>query len=190
MKRLTFATLALLLFLIPSLIYAQNSDDLKAMEAYAAPGDIHKMMAKSAGTWTCTVTMWMSPGTQPMNSTTEAKNEMILGGRYLQQTNTGSFMGQPFSGISTTGYDNAKKMFVNTWIDNMGTGIMFLTGNWDAASKTVTLTGNMVDPASGKDISVRETWKIVDDNHQELAMFSTANGQEFKNMEIKMVRKS
>jgi hypothetical protein len=190
MKRLTFAFLAIFLFFISYSSYAQNNDDMKAMAAYAAPGDIHKMLAKSAGTWTCAVTMWMAPGAQPMNSTTEAKNEMILGGRYLQQTNTGSFMGQPFTGVSTTGYDNAKKIFVNTWIDNMGTGIMFLTGTWDATSNTVTFTGSMADPSSGKDIAVKETLKIVDDNHEEMAMYTTAGGHEFKNMEIKMVRKS
>lgn len=190
MKRLTFALLAISLFFIPRCAQAQNDNDMKAMAAYATPGDIHKMLAKSAGTWTCTVTMWMAPGGQPMNSTTEAKNEMILGGRYLQQTNTGSFMGQPFTGVSTTGYDNAKKIFVNTWIDNMGTGIMFLTGTWDASNNTITFTGNMVDPTSGKDILVKETLKIVDDNHEELAMYTTAGGHEFKNMEIKMVRKS
>jgi hypothetical protein len=189
MKRLTFALLATFLFATLSSTFAQSNDDMKAMAAYAAPGDIHKMLAKTAGTWTCAVTMWMTPGAQAMTSTTEAKNEMILGGRYLQQTNTGSFMGQPFTGVSTVAYDNAKKMFVNTWIDNMGTGIMVLTGTWDAASNTITLTGNEVDPSSGKDIPVKETLKIVDDNHEELAMYTTAGGKEFKNMEIKMVRK-
>lgn len=189
MKRLTFAVLVILPAFISRSTYAQTSDDMKAMAAYAAPGDIHKMLAKAEGTWTCAVTMWMAPGAQPMNSTTEARNEMILGGRYLQQTNTGSFMGQPFTGVSTTGYDNAKKIFINTWIDNMGTGIMYLTGTWDAASNSVTFTGNMVDPSSGKDIAVKEILKIVDDNHEEMAMYIAAGEQEFKSMEIKMVRK-
>jgi uncharacterized protein DUF1579 len=189
MNRLTFVLPAIFFFFAISSTYAQSGDEMKAMMAYATPGDIHKMMAKSAGGWTCAVSMWTAPGAQPMNSTTEAKNEMILGGRYLQQTNTGSFMGQPFTGVSTTGYDNAKKLFVNTWIDNMGTGIMYLTGTWDAASNSVIFTGNEVDPASGKDIPVKETLKFVDDNHQEMAMYMTAGGQEFKSMEIKMVRK-
>jgi hypothetical protein len=189
MNRLTFVLPAIFFFFAISSTYAQSGDDMKAMMAYATPGDIHKMMAKSAGGWTCAVTMWTAPGAQPMNSTTEAKNEMILGGRYLQQTNTGSFMGQPFTGVSTTGYDNAKKLFVNTWIDNMGTGIMYLTGTWDASSNSVIFTGNMVDPSSGKDVAVKETLKFVDDNHEEMAMYMMAGGQEFKSMEIKMVRK-
>ena len=47
----------------------------------------------------------------------------------------------------------------------------------------------MVDPSSGKDVAVKETLKIVDDNHEEMAMYMMAGGQEFKSMEIKMVRK-
>jgi Protein of unknown function (DUF1579) len=189
MNRLTIVLPAIFLFFTISSTHAQSSDDMKAMMAYATPGDIHKMMAKSVGDWSCAVTMWMAPGAQPMNSVTDAKNEMILGGRYLQQTNTGSFMGQPFQGISTTGYDNAKKIFVNTWIDNMGTGIMYLTGTWDAASNSIILTGNMVDPSSGKDIAVKETLKFVDDSHEEMTMYMMAGGQEFKSMYIKMTKK-
>jgi Protein of unknown function (DUF1579) len=46
---------------------------------------------------------------------------MILGGRYQQSTTKGSFNNMPFEGISLLGYDNAKKVFMNSWVDNMGT---------------------------------------------------------------------
>jgi hypothetical protein len=49
----------------------------------------------------------------------------------------------------------------------------------------------MLDPASGKDIPVREILKFVDDNHQIMEMYANAGagGQEFKTMEIKFTRK-
>jgi hypothetical protein len=189
MKRLTVAMLALAAVCVSFTSFAQNNDDMQAMMAYSTPGDIHKMLAKSAGSWTCTVTMWMQPGQPPMNATASATAEMILGGRYLQAKNTGTMFGQPFEGIGVTGYDNAKKMFVSTWIDNFGTGIMTMTGSWDGASKSINYTGSMVDPVSKKDIAVREVWKFVDDNNQVMEMYTTMNGQEFKNMEIKYMRK-
>ena len=191
MNKLTIALLTVALLSFSTSSRAQSDSDMKAMMAYSTPGDIHKMMAKSVGTWTCAITMWMAPNTQPMNSTGEMKNEMILGGRYLKGTNTGNFMGMPFEGISTTAYDNAKKIFLNNWIDNMGTGMMTLTGTWDAAMNGITFTGNMLDPASGKDIPVREVLKFVDDNHQTMEMYANAGagGQEFKTMEIKFTRK-
>lgn len=189
MNKLTFAALiaAAVCFYTPS--HAQSDDDMKAMMAYATPGDIHKMMAKSVGTWDAAISMWMQPNAAPMNSTGELKNEMILGGRYLRGTNTGNFMGQPFEGISVTGYDNAKKIFVNNWIDNMGTGMMNLTGTWDAATNSINFSGPMVDPASGKDIPIRETLKFTDDNHMTMEMYANMGGQEFKTMEIKFTRK-
>lgn len=50
-------------------------------------------------------------------------------------------MGMPFEGHGTLAYDNHRKMFVSTWIDNMGSGIMVLEGTYDDASKTLTLMG-------------------------------------------------
>jgi hypothetical protein len=159
------------------------------MMDYMTPGEIHKMMAKSVGAWSGNVTMWMQPGAPPVNTAAETNNEMILGGRYLQGKNTGNFMGMPFEGISITGYDNAKKVFVNSWIDNMGTGMMYLEGTWNDKDKSINFTGKMVDPTTGKDTPVREVLKFVDDNTQVMEMYTTVNGKEFKNMEIKFIRK-
>ena len=189
MNKLTIAALSLTLSWASFSALAQSDADMKAMMAYATPGEIHKMMAKSVGNWSAAVTMWMEPGAAPTNSTGEVKNEMILGGRYLQATNTGNFMGNPFEGISITGYDNAKKKFVNTWIDNMGTGIMFLTGTWDDATHSINFQGTMCDPASGKDIPVREVVKFIDDNNQMMEMYAVMGAKEFKTMEIKFSRK-
>jgi hypothetical protein len=191
MNKLTFALLTAAVLCFSTSTRAQSDDDTKAMMAYSTPGDIHKMMAKSAGAWTAAITMWMAPNTDPMKTTGEMKNEMILGGRYLKGTNTGNMMGMPFEGISMTGYDNAKKVFVNNWIDNMGTGMMNLTGTWDGASRSITFTGSMVDPASSKDVPVREVLKFDDDNHQTMEMYANAgpDGKEFKTMEIKFTRK-
>jgi hypothetical protein len=168
---------------------AQNKDEMKAMMDYMTPGDIHKMMAKDSGTWSGAITIWEKPGAQPMTMNGEAKFEMILGGRYLQETSTAQMMGMPFQGIGTFAYDNAKKIFLTSWIDNFGTGMMYLEGTWDQATRSVTFAGKEVDPVSGKDIKVREVMKFVDDNTQVMEMYSTLKGQEFKAMEIKFTRK-
>lgn len=189
MKGLTISLLAVAVVCTRLSVFAQSQDDMKAMMAYSTPGEMHKLMAKSTGTWTGAITMWMQPGAPPMTSTGEARNEMILGGRYLQSKNTGNYMGMPFEGISVTGYDNAKKVFVNSWIDNMGTGMMYLTGTWDDASKSINYTGTEVDPTSGKDIAIREVLKFIDDKTQMMEMYMTAGGAEFKTMEIKYTLK-
>jgi Protein of unknown function (DUF1579) len=175
--------------LISSNLSAQSQEEMKAFMDYMTPGPIQQMMAKSAGAWTGIVTMWMQPGASPTNSNLETTNEMILGGRYLKGTHKGTMMGMPFEGIGTTGYDNSKKIFVSSWIDNTGTGILYMEGSWDATTKSINLSGKSTDPLTGKDIPTREVWKFVDDTHQELEMFFTEKGKEFKGMEIMFTKK-
>jgi Protein of unknown function (DUF1579) len=182
-----FSLLAGILFSVN--LSAQSQEDMKAFMDYMTPGPIQQMMAKSAGAWTGAVTLWMQPGAPPTTSTLETANEMILGGRYLQGTHKGTLMGMPFEGIGTTGYDNAKKIFVSSWVDNTGTGILYMEGSWDAATKSINLSGKSTDPLTGKDIPTREIWKFVDDTHQVLEMYFTEKGNEFKGMEIMYTKK-
>lgn len=162
---------------------------MKAWQNYMTPGEPHKMLAKSNGNWNGDVTMWMAPGTVPVKSKATCENKMIMNGLYQQSMHKGDMMGMPFEGISTVGYDNAKKVFVSSWIDNMGSGIMNMEGPWDGASKSMTMKGICTDPMTGKTMAVRETFKIVDDNTQVMEMFMPGpDGKEFKTMEIKFTR--
>lgn len=163
---------------------------MKNWQDYMTPGDMHKMLAKSDGEWNGDVTMWMYPGAPEQKSTSTAVNKMIMNGLYQQSTHSGNMMGMPFNGMSTVGFDNHRKEFVSTWIDNMGSGIMVMKGPWDEATKTITLKGKMVDAGTKMDTDVRETFKIIDDNTQEMEMFvMTPDGKEFKTMNIKYTRK-
>src|SRR4030095_16493060 len=59
-------------------------DDSTAMKnwmAYATPGEPHKMLAKSNGTWNGEVTMWMAPDSPAVTSKATMVNKMIMGGR-------------------------------------------------------------------------------------------------------------
>jgi hypothetical protein len=163
----------------------------KAMAAYMTPGASQAMLAKAAGEWVADITMWMEPGGQPMTAKGTATNKMILGGRYQQSTNKSEMMGMSFEGIGTTGYDNAKKVFVSSWVDNMGTGIMNMEGPLDEATKTITLKGKVICPANNKECDMRETIKLVDDNTQVMEMYGPdmKTGKEYKSMEIKFTRK-
>lgn len=164
----------------------------KAWMEYATPGEMHTMLAKSDGTWSGETTMWMENGGQPMMSKSEATNEMMFDGRYQVSNHKGNFMGMPFEGMSITAYDNAKKKFVSTWIDNMGTGIMHTEGEWNPSKKAIEFKGKMTDPSRpGKDCDVREVYTFTDDTHQTLEMYGpdSKTGKEFKTMEIKFTKK-
>lgn len=163
---------------------------MKAWEAYATPGDPHKELAKEAGSWTTESTMWMDPGKPPTKSTGTAEIKMALGGRYQIGTHKGNFMGMPFEGTSTVAYNNASKKYESSWMDNMGTGIMTMTGEADASGKVINFSGECIDPMTGKNKTYREVYTIVDDNTRKMEMFDTdPSGKEFKSMEMTMKRK-
>ncbi|MCX2450648.1 DUF1579 domain-containing protein [Pedobacter sp. PLR] len=189
MKKLTLTVMALLMLAITSRVRAQDDAMMKAWQAYMTPGDVHKMIAKDDGKWDGEVTMWMAPDAPPTKSKSSCTNTMIMGGRYQKSMHEGNMMGMPFEGMSLLGYDNSKKVFVSSWIDNMGTGIMNMEGTWDDASKTINFTGKCVDPMTGKDMDVREVFKFVDSDHQMMEMYCKTDGKEMKTMEIQLTRR-
>jgi hypothetical protein len=167
-----------------------DSAMMKKWGEFMAVGEMQQMLAKSDGEWTGEVTMWMDPSAPPTKSKSVSTNKMILGGRYQHSEHKGCFGGMPFEGVSLIGYDNARKVFMSSWIDNMGTSFMNLEGPWDAATKTVHLKGKSTDAMSGKQVNYREDFTIVDDNNQTLVMYAPdMKGKEFKTMEIKYTRK-
>ncbi|HSN05455.1 MAG TPA: DUF1579 domain-containing protein [Nitrospira sp.] len=167
-------------------------DPQAMMEAYqklAMPGEPHKLFAGLAGSWTTTTKEWMEPGKPPMESTGSVEMKMLLEGRFLQQEFSGTMMGQPYSGVGLSGYDNLRKRYVSTWIDSMGTGIFMMEGTASADGKTITLKGQHPELGGGQ-MTHRAVWKIIDPNSQTFEMYGAhGHGKEMKMMEITYTRK-
>ncbi len=162
---------------------------MKKWMDYMTPGDMHKMLESFNGKWEGEISMWMAPDAPPTKTKGICTNTMILGGRYQESTYAAEFNGMPFEGKSLMAYDKIKNVFINTWIDNMGTGLMHIMGTYDAKTKTITMRGKMVDPMSGLDNDIRQTLKIIDDKHQLMEMYNTPpNGKEMKSMEIRYTK--
>jgi hypothetical protein len=166
-----------------------KEEEDKAWMEYATPGSMHQWMAKNNGTWEADISMWMNPDSPAVKSKGTAVYKTIMGGRYQEGIHTGNMMGMPFEGKSITAYDNAKKVWLSSWIDNMGTGIMNMEGTYDEKTKTMTSKGKMTDPTTGKDCDVREIITYIDDNTQKMEMYCTMKGKEMKSMEMIAKRK-
>ena len=163
----------------------------KAWQDFATPGDMHKWMASHEGTWEAEITSFM-PGAEPSKSKATEVVKMVMNGLYQEGNLSGTMMGMSFQGKSILAYDNAKKHFALSWIDNVGSGLMMLTGQYDAATKTLNLNGTQTDPATGKDSKVRQEQKFVDDDNYVLTMYGDGpDGKEAKFMEgiFKRVKK-
>ena len=173
-------------------VIAQQPSEAAMMEAMAkagTPGDPHKKLDTFVGTWNTRINMWMAPGAPAMSSEGTSENKWTMGGRYLEQRFKSNFMGMPFEGIGYTGYDNVKKQYWGTWMDNMSTAMMSSTG-WMMDGKTWMFSGSMVDPMSGKDSRVEERITVVDNDHHTMEMFGPSmDGVMYKMMEIHYTRK-
>ncbi|MFN0255143.1 DUF1579 domain-containing protein [Pedobacter ureilyticus] len=163
---------------------------MKAWEDYMKPGNEHEMLSKSVGNWEAAISFYAPDGSLASTSSgIKAETKMVLGNRYQQSTYKGEMNGMPFEGMNTIAFDNAKKVYISTWIDNMGTGLTYAEGNFNEARKTMIFKGTATDAVSGKQIPFREVFTIVDDNNQLMEMYDTKDGKEVKTMSIRLVRK-
>ncbi len=190
MKRIILSLSVILCTIISTRVNAQNTDPMKAWQEYMTPGDMHKWLAKHVGTWEAEVSQWLDPAQPPAKSKATEVVTMTLNGLYQVSNYSGDIMGMPMSGQATLGYNNAKKIFELTWIDNMGSGIIFMTGTYDAATKTLTLKGKQTDPMTGQDSDIRQVNKFIDDDSYTMTMYGAGmDGKEAKFMEGTYKRK-
>jgi len=171
---------------------------MKQMMEMSKLNENHKLLADMNGSWNYNIKMWMNPdpNAKPQESKGTATRKSAMGGRYAVMDVTGK-MQMPgedgkmkvmeFKGMGIEGYDNVKKKFVSSWIDNMSTGIQFSEGTYDPASKTFTFTSEM-EMMPGMKTPVREVLKMTDKDHMMMEWYETRSGQEKKTMEIAYTR--
>jgi len=163
------------------------------MEAWmkaSTPSDNHKNLEIFNGNFTYTMKWWKGPEATPEESSGMTNGQWILGGHFIQQNVSGTAMGQPFEGISITGYDNVKGEYSTVWIDNMSTGMMTSHSQFDAATKSFSETGSFACPMTGKkDMTFRGAIQITDNDNYTYQMYSADETEkEFKMMEITYAR--
>jgi hypothetical protein len=143
-----------------------QAEMMKRWQEYMTPGPEHEAFARMVGTWNVESKVWMNgPGTEPSITPGTAGYSLAMDGRYLVQKVSGTIMGMPTSGMGVTAFDNFKKKFVGTWIDNMGTGILTMEGTRDANGKSITMWGFMDDFTTGeKDKKVKYVLTFVNDD--------------------------
>jgi Protein of unknown function (DUF1579) len=176
-----------------------EAEMMKQTMEIAKLNENHKLLAGLAGSWNYTIKFWMNPDSNaaPQESKGTATTKPIMGGRYFVMDVNGT-MKMPgadgkmknvqFKGIGIDGYDNVKKKFVSSWVDNMGTGIAFSEGTYDPAAKTFTYNTEL-ELVPGMKSNAREVVKIVDKDHHIFEWYETQGGQEKKIMEIAYERK-
>ena len=175
----------------PAGMPSMDSPEMQAMMKAMSPGPEHQKLARMAGDWTFTNKTWMDPSAPPTEGSGTMHAEMILGGRYVHSVWKGNFMGMPFEGHGTDGYDNVTKKHVSFWVDNMSTGVMQMTGTCEQDGKVCTSTSEaMMDPMTGKMTSFRSVVTWTSDKSFTMEMYAKPEGgTEMKGMEMTVTRK-
>lgn len=169
---------------------ASSGDDAAAqqkmmaeMMKLGAPGEHHKTLDAYAGSWDVKITMWMSPDAPPQTSAGTSEVKWILDGRFLQEHFSSEMeMGgetHAYEGLGIIGYDNVEKEYVSMWADNMTTALMiFDDGEYDAATKTLTLEGEYDDPMLGVEVEMTIISRVVSDDEIHFEMHKDPEGGE------------
>ena len=152
----------------------QAVDDLNAdVQRWAAarePGPAHEVLKALEGEWTGAMTVFPGPGAEPLTSTGAMSSRFELGGRWLRSRWTGEAMGEAMEGVAYFGHDNARGVYLGTWIDTFTTGMLRSEGTYDEPTRTFTMRGTM--PTPDGPVPIRQTTVIESPDRHRFELFA------------------
>jgi hypothetical protein len=149
------------------------------------PGTEHAVLKMFEGTWDTQCSMTDATGKVTKSAGSET-SKLGLGGLWLCCEYSGDMMGQKFEGKCVTGYDQRQKRFVEVWVDSMSSGTNLDTGDWDAATKTMTMHGKC--PKTGE--AMTRTSKFTDNDHYTMTFSGKGqDGRDGEQMKIEFTRR-
>ena len=146
--------------------------------------DEHKLFHQDVGTWDATMKIFPGEGAEPLVSKGTEKNELLPGGMWLVSRFDGNFIGMPFKGIGTFGYDPVEKKYIGTWIDSMSPHLTIMKGEYDPETKTMNATGEGRDFETGEVTTSRHITRYIDENTRTFEIHANKGGEERKVLEI------
>ncbi len=153
-------------------------------------------MMKRVGEWTTDMKAWWEPaepgakrGEPDEACAGTATIKSLHEGRFLQEENNGSMMGQKYTGMRIEGFNNGSKKYEATWTYSMSTGIMSLSGTSKDDGKTIEWTATF-DNETGVKETMSVLTKITDDDHFSVKLYVKAeDGKEGPVLETVYTRK-
>jgi hypothetical protein len=160
-----------------------SAEDMAAFEEairLAQPGPEHEELGTLKGEWVAEVSVYapgMPPDAPPMTQTTTTQVKTILGGRFLEITSAGDFMGMPYESQSYFGFDRRLGEYTYVGMDTLGTYWVSGAGQKDADG-VIRMHGVDHDPM-GKQVYTFEYELLGPDEFVHRVMFSEMGGQVF-----------
>jgi len=144
------------------------------------PTQEHQRIQAMTGRWNVRCTFYMDPSAPPMECEAVETYEPV-GPFWVVSRYEADFMGAPFVGRSTLGYDSNRKCWVSTWIDSMTTSLFSFTGNM--RGDTLEMEGDAWSCMTNQMARHRTTNRSLGENEWVMEMFLTLpDGTETKMM--------
>jgi hypothetical protein len=171
---------------------AVSQDMIKKWTEAATPGEPHRLLEQLVGKWEIASRVWYEgPGKPPVEFKAAAEVKWVMDGRFLQEDATAEVMGMPHKSMAFTGYDNLKKKYVISYIENTATSIVTADGTFDGSGKVMTLFGKFDEPMTGeRDKVIKLVTRLVGPDKHIFEIYDmVGTPDEFKALEMTYVRK-
>ena len=146
----------------------------------------HEFLKRFVGAWDSTITFRMTPDAE-WSTSKGTETSRMMGDFWLVSESKGDFMGMPFQGLGTTGYDPYKKKYISTWVDNFGPCLS--VGEGTVTGDAMTSTVNSTDE-NGKPMTMKMKQEFKDKDTVVWSMtMAGKDGKEFESMKGESKRK-
>ena len=153
LRTLGTAWLALLAAPLAAQEQPDSAQMARVMEL-ARPGPEHRRLVALAGDWEVT---FDAMGT---SFTATAENRLIMGGRFLASTVTGTAMGMPMEALTILGFDRGPGVYTAVGFDTFGTFYVTGAGPWIETEQRAVLAGSYDDPVTGHAHDYEFIWTV------------------------------
>lgn len=179
--------LTVILFLFAASLSAQDMNWDEAMKL-AQPGPQHKLLTDMVGKFTQKIKFNMAPG-QSMEGDGTGETKSIIGGRFIQINSIGKMMGMETEVMTIMGYDRRKNKYTLFSIDGMGTYSVSAEGDYDEATKFMTLRGTEDDPKANMKMDFKFVFDLSKDKTNKMdIIFINPDGSENKMVEVTNIK--
>ena len=149
---------------------------------FPKPTAEHVALKSYAGVWKVHSTFYMDPDPAAAPMEVEAKETIeMFGDFWTSSVYESDFMGMPFRGHATLGYDPERKEYVSTWIDTMSPTFFNFRGSFEG--DTLVMKGRAYDCMSKMETNYRTTEQHKGPDERVFEMFmELPDGTEFRMM--------
>lgn len=159
-----------------------------------ATSEEQQLLNSLAGKWYYELSYWNKNDAEAQISTGTAKNEIILGGKYLlSKTNLIlNLDGEniPYESWEMIGYDKSKRIFTSVRADSLHDGFVTGAGVYDEKLNVIEEKGVFKDLLDAKERSYRSVLHFEEGRTYKRTFFIAGkSGKEFKAIEINFERR-